>query len=303
MNTVPQSEIEVLRDAVSHDLHFYKPDGNVVLQAEQTLFRVHRSFLADLSPVLKDMLELPLSDELSVEGLEDAHPIVLAGDTAEEVRSLLWAIYSRPDEIASFRDEAPMNAQCIRFLQIMRLTHKYDCSKLMGWAFNIVRSKTRPNGFYKDFTASLTTIDCIVQLHPLGIRGFTNWAEPLIRHTVGNKNTVHIAVIRLLSSVRWPWLEKYLYYRLLCLGTASWKALTLTDEERMRLLAGYHNLRELWAKLSTERLDIKHNCAAAARVQCMASCLDLWLELCTLPHTLHLQLLLTSLAGCAGLSL
>jgi hypothetical protein len=76
-------------------------DGSVVLQAESTLFRVHKSQLARRSVVFSDMFTLPqpvvstshatFSDE-SYEGC----PVVRLHDTAADVANLLLALYDGP---------------------------------------------------------------------------------------------------------------------------------------------------------------------------------------------------------------
>ena len=76
-------------------------DGSVVLQAESTLFRVHKSQLARRSVVFSDMFTLPqpvvstshatFSDE-SHEGC----PVVRLHDTAADVANLLLALYDGP---------------------------------------------------------------------------------------------------------------------------------------------------------------------------------------------------------------
>lgn len=40
------------------------------------------------------MLQVPQASG-TIEGSDDEHPIVLAGDTAEQVSSLMWALYAR----------------------------------------------------------------------------------------------------------------------------------------------------------------------------------------------------------------
>jgi hypothetical protein len=63
-------------------------DGSVVIQANSTQFRVHRSILSAHSSVLKDMV--PNAEEL-VEGC----PIILLSDSAEDMAHLLKALHDR----------------------------------------------------------------------------------------------------------------------------------------------------------------------------------------------------------------
>ena len=66
-------------------------DGNIVVQAEQTLFKVLKSILRRESPVFADMLSLPRApgDSDSYDGC----PIVTMYDSAEEVYVFLAAIF------------------------------------------------------------------------------------------------------------------------------------------------------------------------------------------------------------------
>ena len=81
-------------------------DGSVVLQAEFTLFRVHKSQLSRRSTVFSDMFALAqpplmsthaaLADE-SYEGC----PVVKLHDSAEDVANLLLALYDGPFVLTS----------------------------------------------------------------------------------------------------------------------------------------------------------------------------------------------------------
>ncbi|KAK7025109.1 BTB domain-containing protein [Favolaschia claudopus] len=69
----------------------WRPDGNVVLQAEDTQFRVHWSVLALHSSVFSDMQDLPQpADQPTVEGC----PVVNLSDDAGDVEILLTVLYS-----------------------------------------------------------------------------------------------------------------------------------------------------------------------------------------------------------------
>ena len=76
-------------------------DGSVILQAESTLFRVHKSQLSRRSTVFSDMFTLPqppvtttratLADETY-----ESCPVVKLHDSAEDVENLLLALYDGP---------------------------------------------------------------------------------------------------------------------------------------------------------------------------------------------------------------
>lgn len=69
-------------------------DGNIVIQASSTLFRVHCSVLAHNSEVLRDMFLMPQPpcvDEGDVEGC----PVVQMHDRVEDWIHVLSAMYGR----------------------------------------------------------------------------------------------------------------------------------------------------------------------------------------------------------------
>lgn len=68
-------------------------DGNIVLQAEQTLFKVYRGVLGALSPFFHDMFLLPQQETDQSEKYEGCPLIEMAGDLAEDVRVFLKAIF------------------------------------------------------------------------------------------------------------------------------------------------------------------------------------------------------------------
>ena len=71
---------------------YWLDDGNIVLQAENVQFRVHRSVLARQSNVFKDMFGMPQPlqpEEPTVDGC----PIVWLSDAADDVKMMLAAFY------------------------------------------------------------------------------------------------------------------------------------------------------------------------------------------------------------------
>lgn len=68
----------------------YFGDGNIILEAERTQFRVARGILAAASPTLKTMFSLPPTGN-QVDGC----PIIQLTDSAEDWKHLLKAMYKR----------------------------------------------------------------------------------------------------------------------------------------------------------------------------------------------------------------
>ncbi|EJF61195.1 hypothetical protein DICSQDRAFT_106259 [Dichomitus squalens LYAD-421 SS1] len=67
-------------------------DGNVVLECQGTLYKVHRSLLERHSPVFREMFMLP-QPEGSIEGLSEENPITLEGIEADDFTRLLSLLY------------------------------------------------------------------------------------------------------------------------------------------------------------------------------------------------------------------
>jgi len=68
-------------------------DGSVVIQAELTQFRVHRTMLSRHSQVFRDMFSVPqpVVSEDNIEGC----PLVHLPDSAQDVTHLLSALYDQ----------------------------------------------------------------------------------------------------------------------------------------------------------------------------------------------------------------
>jgi len=71
---------------------YWLDDGNIVLQAENVQFRVHRSVLARHSNIFKDMFGMP--QPLQPEGpMVDGFPVVYLSDAADDVKTMLGIFY------------------------------------------------------------------------------------------------------------------------------------------------------------------------------------------------------------------
>ncbi|KZV92470.1 hypothetical protein EXIGLDRAFT_836466, partial [Exidia glandulosa HHB12029] len=82
--------------SVAQDESFWYDDGDLVLQAETTQFKVHRFMLIRESEFFKAMLSLPATDgdKAIVEGTESA-PLLVLDVTASSLAGLLRLIYLR----------------------------------------------------------------------------------------------------------------------------------------------------------------------------------------------------------------
>ena len=75
----------IVRSTVWYD------DGSVVLQAECKQFRVHRTLLCQNSTIFTDMFSIPQPSP--EESLVEGCPLVRLSDSAEEVETVLRALY------------------------------------------------------------------------------------------------------------------------------------------------------------------------------------------------------------------
>jgi hypothetical protein len=67
-------------------------DGNIVLRAEHTIFRLYKGFLASHSSIFHDMLALPQPADGSAETYENCE-VVYMNDSAYEMTEFLKALY------------------------------------------------------------------------------------------------------------------------------------------------------------------------------------------------------------------
>ncbi|KAJ7731818.1 hypothetical protein DFH07DRAFT_846989 [Mycena maculata] len=97
-------------------------DDNLILRAENTLFRVSKGVLAARSSVFRDMLSFP-----QTEGEEhiDGCPVVRLHDSVGDVTYFLRAIFD-----SSFFEPPPAKTDLAAITGILRLSHKYDVQYL-----------------------------------------------------------------------------------------------------------------------------------------------------------------------------
>jgi hypothetical protein len=76
-------------------------DGNIILQAGNTKFRVHRGVLSAHSPVFRDTFALGQPAEGGAASDSEHCPVVVLQDSAEDLKYLLGTLYS-PLSVASF---------------------------------------------------------------------------------------------------------------------------------------------------------------------------------------------------------
>lgn len=100
LTTFARQTMDIQKFKKSSSLYF--PDGDIAVSADfistssksAYVFRVHRLYLSNASPVFKDMFVVVSSEQPAIESYDDVPLIHMAGDDAYDVHSLLSIIYN-----------------------------------------------------------------------------------------------------------------------------------------------------------------------------------------------------------------
>ncbi|KAF9558723.1 hypothetical protein CPC08DRAFT_709430 [Agrocybe pediades] len=112
-------------------------DGNVVLQAENILFRVHKSLLSLHSEFFSDMFSLPQpQDDVSQPMFEPGCPLIHISDSAEGVTCLLSTIFENQKK---YDPRKPMPVE--RAVALYRLGNKYGIEHLCEDVLNRLKKE------------------------------------------------------------------------------------------------------------------------------------------------------------------
>ncbi|KAJ7159993.1 hypothetical protein C8R43DRAFT_1064067 [Mycena crocata] len=96
--------------------------GGLIIQADNSLFRIARDVLAIHSPVFRDMLALPLPTDAE---MMDGCPFVRLPDSAPDVTVFLKALY-----YYDFFEPHPAPATFDTISGVLRMSHKYEVGPL-----------------------------------------------------------------------------------------------------------------------------------------------------------------------------
>ncbi|KAJ7677125.1 hypothetical protein DFH06DRAFT_1080174 [Mycena polygramma] len=123
-------------------------DCGLIIQAEHTLFRISRDFLAFSSPVFRDMFLLPPPKDAD---MMDGCPFVLLPDSAADVTAFLKALLHY-----GFFEAPPAPTPLPLVMSILRLSHKYEVDSLRKRALaHISASQPTTLGGWDALTADL----------------------------------------------------------------------------------------------------------------------------------------------------
>lgn len=279
---------------VTHDPTYYLSDGNTVFQVQSTLFNVHQSALTRDGSTFQDMFllgvdshrELKESGNLKAvpdgEGVCDKHPIHLQGDTVDEFRALLWSFYALPSDI--FDATRPENIDTIKFMNLARVTHKYNFISTEKWALEIltlyltsVSQQPIPSELdgpsfeplSPEILENLTKVAvlCTSEDQPLFKKTMAGW-ELLLGHGDYAETAIRVAELLGLRHLR-----ASAYYAIMIKGRQAWDLKpNLSREQRITLLSGHHALFELSRGLLGSPPQF-HNCYGAQTCRrSLASC-------------------------------
>ncbi|KAF8500537.1 hypothetical protein JB92DRAFT_2979214 [Gautieria morchelliformis] len=256
-----------------HDPDYYFEDGSTVIRVEDVLFKVHRTILSKDSSAFETMFKLPCAEDTQAEGGEN-NPVVLQGDTPEEFRSLLWALYAMPHEIvqAGASNNHGDWPEFGRFCNLTLMVHKYCFKSLETWALGTILRWLAPSSRHHPprihtFTAMSLTCTCA------GSNFLEQLRQVLELAVLCDDQTLHHAVVqRLQDELRsadadLPWFialgerfELYpllgpAYYALMIQGREKWISLTsegrLTRGQLAKLHNGYYALVHAWERYRT----------------------------------------------------
>ncbi|KAI0632319.1 hypothetical protein C8Q77DRAFT_1218732 [Trametes polyzona] len=294
----------------TRDPTYYINDGNSVLLVENTLFKVHRSVLTKDKSAFETMFQLSgetdsaRSDSsmgATQEGESDDNPIRLQGDTADEFRALLWALYALPHELTIAMSG---EADCVQLVNLVRITHKYQFRSIMNWALAALHHYySRPGAFDDVLTTAATapTVPGVPTLphtgpatpgpspsHPPTLVQITELAAlceraDLLECTVARWKRLigegRDLALALATGERFNLrpVVGLAYHALMLRGKAYWDAeRALTRAQRVRLLAGFYALTKLWEALPGQPPPLTHGARCTSQQRCTKAFGVLW---------------------------
>ncbi|KAG1879156.1 hypothetical protein F4604DRAFT_1891821 [Suillus subluteus] len=273
--TTPKLQLQL--SIPHHDPTYYIPDGNTVLLVENTLFRVHRSILTKDKSTFDSMFsldsDLRSSSSTSVtagpEGESDDNPIRLQGDTAQEFRALLWALYALPPELTL---ALTPKANTSQLFNLARITHKYEFRSIEAWALSALttiytRTTHSPSVQVDDVEGpslvQLTELASLCEQRDLLDAATLRWKRLLAS---GKDIALAVGVAERLNFAHPAW------FRLSCHDASRPRT------QRIRLLSGHYALGRLWERLPSEPPVISHSprCTGGAQARCNQAWAALW---------------------------
>ncbi|KAF9526624.1 hypothetical protein CPB83DRAFT_816709 [Crepidotus variabilis] len=149
--------------------NFWFDDGNVVLRAEQTLFRVHGALLARHSKIFKEMFTVAQPDN-SLETTLQSTPVFSLSDTVVDLEQLLFIFYDNVKALDKSDMTYDMAAAMLRLGKKYQIDYLYEEAKI---------------AFRKDYPTSLDDWNPTIAVIPNARRGdMINLAHEISLKTV-----------------------------------------------------------------------------------------------------------------------
>ncbi|KDQ12187.1 hypothetical protein BOTBODRAFT_176709 [Botryobasidium botryosum FD-172 SS1] len=110
---------------------FYKPDGNLVIQVQSTLYRVHISTIEERSVIFASTLSVPQPDGIGSprEGSCDEHPFVMPLEACADFEALLAWFYPR-----SYREMKTLYSSRDYLISLLKMASRYDVEDALALA-------------------------------------------------------------------------------------------------------------------------------------------------------------------------
>ncbi|KAJ3513920.1 hypothetical protein NLJ89_g2689 [Agrocybe chaxingu] len=113
--------------------NFWLDDGNIILQAENTQFRVHKSMLARQSTIFKDMFSIPQPTK-PLDPVIEGCPVVALSDKTSDVECMLSIFYDN-NNVVDLENALPID----QLSAILSMGKKYEITYLRDRALKRLR--------------------------------------------------------------------------------------------------------------------------------------------------------------------
>ncbi|KAJ7854659.1 hypothetical protein B0H13DRAFT_2081018 [Mycena leptocephala] len=240
----PRLEDETLvehdAEQVVRDSAFYRDDGDCILRVQDTLFKVHRHLLNHESSAFNGLFSLPRGPEGKIEGAHDSTPVILSGDTPDQVRAFFGYAYSSPLELQYAR----ISSRAIdQLLDTLKFTHKYGLESFERWAAQAITHICTERGLLKTCGPELYV--ALLEMDQLSLVNRLRHDDPALTlahalDTADHCDLYHLQLQRLdMPSADLPGAE-----------AAPPLPAELSDVHKLRLLTGYRSLLFSWTRIS-----------------------------------------------------
>ncbi|KAG6332004.1 hypothetical protein ID866_7089 [Astraeus odoratus] len=302
-------------DEPQRDTTYYMSDGSCILLVGKTLFNVHRSILSRDSSSFATLFTLPQGDTPE-EGTCDERPIVLQGDTPDEFRNFLWALYALPHEIMAVRSpQVNLN----RLIDVAKISNKYSFKATELWALDAIQkhiekkpspllniplgfpfSTNPPASALRDSKAQISRLIRLAQT--CAHQKLLDTMVSLLRQLMSSSLHFSYLAMTLADELNLKELRGHAYMEVLQKsmflsgrnsdGSAMVEGdiqetaegrdrLVVSPIQQHRLLAGYYRLSKTWDRLRAVPLAFEHAPSCGAnwhQHSCMQSWIEFWKE-------------------------